>query len=333
MYDKGLSVLERYGLTSQVTYRGRGALICETQNGLKQIKSFDGSVKRLERQNQLLEHLKEAGHEHLDLVCRNEEGNLVTADKDGFTYLVKDWWDARECDSKTTEDVRKGMKQLALLHKDMYLEPTEEEQGENLWEEYEKHNQELKKIRSYIRTRKQKNDFEYLFLNNVEQYLEYGAQAMELLSQSGYDALRREKWEKGTVCHGEYNQHNILVQGEQVAVVNFDHFRFEDQTADIAQFMRKMMEKHGWDRGLAEDMMAAYSAVRPLSEPEWYCLAVRLSYPEKFWKISNFYYNNNKAFLSSRHREKLVALLKQEELWVSFTEAFYSNFLFRAAGV
>ena len=34
MYDRGLSVLEQYGLEAGAVYRGRGALICETQEGL-----------------------------------------------------------------------------------------------------------------------------------------------------------------------------------------------------------------------------------------------------------------------------------------------------------
>lgn len=332
MYDKGLSVLERYGLSSQATYRGRGALICETQEGLKQIKPFEGSVKRLERQNQLLEHFRDAGHERLDLVLRNEEGSLVTTDREGYTYLVKDWWDGRECDAKSADDVRKGMRQLALLHRDMYLdretENEKEDQAESLLEVYQKHNQGMKKIRSYVRGRRQKSDFEYLLLEHMGRYLEYGEQAFEHLETSGYEQMRQQFLEKGTVCHGEYNQHNILIRGDATTVVNFDHFRFEDQTADIAQFMRKIMEKHGWNRGLAEDMIESYSRVHPLSDEEWHCLAVRLSYPEKFWKIVCFYYNNNKAFLSARHQEKLVNLLKQENAWQDFMKSLFHNFLF-----
>lgn len=33
---------------------------------------------------------------------------------------------------------------------------------------------------------------------------------------------------------------------------------------------------------------------------------------EKFWKIVNFYYNNGKAWIPGRNREKLENLLKQE---------------------
>lgn len=328
MYDKGLSVLERYGLTSQATYRGRGALICETQAGLKQIKPFEGSAKRLERQNQLLEHLQETGHEHLDLVLRNEEGSLVTTDKEGYSYLVKNWWDGRECDAKNPEDVCSGMRQLARLHRDMFLAPNEDETQENLIETYQKHNRGLKKIRSYVRQRQQKNDFEYLYLKHAQRYLEYGVRALESLECSDYLKMREQCRRKGTVCHGEYNQHNILMCGEEMTAVNFDRFRFEDQMADVAQFLRKVMEKHGWNRELAQRMIAAYHAERPISEEEWDCLAIRLSYPEKFWKVTSYYYNNKKSFLSARHQEKLVNLLRQEIQWQEFLKSLFHSSLF-----
>ena len=48
MYDRGLSVLEQYGLEAGAVYRGRGALICETDKGLVLIKEFCGTPKKLE---------------------------------------------------------------------------------------------------------------------------------------------------------------------------------------------------------------------------------------------------------------------------------------------
>ena len=38
MYDRGLGVLEQYGLTAETVLRGRGALICQTEKGWKSIR-------------------------------------------------------------------------------------------------------------------------------------------------------------------------------------------------------------------------------------------------------------------------------------------------------
>ena len=60
-------------------------------------------------------------------------------------------------------------------------------------------------------------------------------------------------------------------------------------------------------------MLKAYEKNRKLSAAEKLDLYYRLSYPEKFWKIVNFYYNSSKAWIPGRNQEKLEKLLKLEE--------------------
>lgn len=38
-----------------------------------------------------------------------------------------------------------------------------------------------------------------------------------------------------------------------------------------------------------------------------------LCYPEKFWKIINYYYNSNKAWYSEKNEDKLKQFQKQEK--------------------
>ena len=93
--------------------------------------------------------------------------------------------------------------------------------------------------------------------------------------------------------------------------------------ADVAQFLRKIMEKHNWNPHLAHRMLEAYDQIDPISEEQWKLLKVRMSYPEKFWKISNFYYNNNKAFLPEKNVDKLNVILRQEEKWEIFMKTIF----------
>ncbi len=50
-------------------------------------------------------------------------------------------------------------------------------------------------------------------------------------------------------------------------------------------------------------------------------LYYRFAYPEKFWKIVNFYYNSGKAWIPGRNREKLENLLRQEEEKKAFLDS------------
>ena len=50
----------------------------------------------------------------------------------------------------------------------------------------------------------------------------------------------------------------------------------------------------------------------------------RFAYPEKFWKIVNFYYNSRKVWIPGRHMEKLERLLIQQGVKKAFLEQTFS---------
>ena len=82
---------------------------------------------------------------------------------------------------------------------------------------------------------------------------------------------------------------------------------------DLSLFFRKMMEKNNWREELGQQILQSYQKQKPLSENDRIQLYYRLSYPEKFWKIVNFYYNSSKVWIPEKNREKLEKILKQEE--------------------
>lgn len=329
-YDKGLSVLEKYGLTCEHTYRGRGALLCQTQMGLKMIRPYQGQADRLEKVYELLKHLQEAGHVHVDQYLRNEEGSLISTDKEGISYIVKDWWDARECDARSGHDVWWAVKTLAIIHRDLYLEPhlcegdcTPVIKIQDLRDVYRRRNQELKKIREFIRRRKQKNSFEYMCLKHMPRYMDYAKETLHRLECSAYEQQRIADAKKGSVCHNACTHHNFLMGKEEAILVNYEHYCYDNHVADLAQLMRKILEKHGWSISLADKMIQIYSESNGITDEEYQQLLMRLSYPEKFWKIINFYYNSNKSFFSERMAVKLMQQMENEKNWLAFTERLH----------
>ena len=60
---------------------------------------------------------------------------------------------------------------------------------------------------------------------------------------------------------------------------------------------------------------------------EKYQLYYRLSYPEKFWKIVNFYYNSPKVWIPGKNMEKLKKIWIQEEEKQTFLEKNYKQWL------
>ena len=327
MYDFGLSTLDQYGLTAQSSYRTRGALVCRTEKGLLIIREFHGSETKLQLQQQLLKILLTEGKK-VDTFLENQTGTLVTCDKDNIPYTVQTWYEGRECDTKSREDILKGVETLALLHKSMKMPFQKFYAARSLEEEYIRHNQELRKIRKYIRKKGASEEFEKDYLANVQWFLEKGEKALEKLRQSDYPDLQKKVSEEGTVCHGEYNQHNVLLGRNFTAVTNFGHFVFDIQMADLYCFMRKILEKSSWNQALARKMLDSYHKIKPITPSDWKNLEIRFTYPEKYWKLANYYFSHNKAWISGKNTEKQKKIILQRDLWGGFPEKCFGKYPF-----
>ena len=329
MNEKSLEVLKQYDFEVNRVLRGRGGMILNTDRGVKLFLECVKSDKYYERENDITRRVADSGFLWVDTYVQNSSGEILTPDEDGRRFYVKDWYEGKECDTKSREDILKSVRTLARLHILMKMEPVEEYRERSLREEYLRHNQELRKIRKFIRNKGASNVFEKNYLASVEQFLERAQYAVKLLDETDYDDLRERAWREGQVCHGEYNQHNILMlKGDHLgtAVTNFGHWSFDIQVADLYRFMRKILEKYNWNLELAGEMLREYHKIRPISAEEWKNLRVRFTYPEKYWKLANYYYSHKKVWISEKNVEKLQNLIRQREIWENFAEECFRDY-------
>jgi Ser/Thr protein kinase RdoA (MazF antagonist) len=105
----------------------------------------------------------------------------------------------------------------------------------------------------------------------------------------------------------------VLFVGKDLAVTNFDRAEIGIQVRDLYDFLRKVMEKNGWQAEFGKSLIDAYDRERKLEETERRVLYAMLLYPEKYWKLVNFYYNSRKSWVSSKNLEKLLRIRAQEE--------------------
>lgn len=323
MNEKSLNLLEQYEIEVTGTRRGRGSYICETSLGKMLFSDYSGSEKKLEFVNRVLEHMETKGYAFADKVMANREGKLVTRDWDESTYILKDWYEGRECDTRSQGDIEQAVSNLARLHKIMVCPEEMEEEcgyfGEDLCEAWQRHNQELRKVFSFAGKRKQKTPFESLFLSCYTLFSGQARDALENLENSGYRELYDESRRKGCLCHGNYNQHNVYFPGRrQIFTANFDRCCYDIQVVDLYQFLRKIMEKQDWSEQTGHRILEIYDQERGLSDQELSYLRLRLWYPEKFWKLANQYYNSRKSCISWKNAEKLEKLFGQQKQRIKF---------------
>lgn len=325
MKDYEVSVLEQYDIELNSTRKIRGAVLCDTNRGWFLLKEATLSTKRIPMLCELHRTLQESGYANVDMLLPNKEGNFVTEIESGETYIVKRWFQGRECDIKKERETLGAGKNLAKLHLSMRdLFDIEDFVLLNLQNEYLRHNRELKKVRAFMRNKVRKGEFETAFLQCFEQMNDIAAQVYTRFSGSSYDVLYKDALLSRTIVHGEYNYHNILMVQNEIATTNFEHFYMDVQASDLYYYLRKIMEKQEWDVRLGDRILNAYSCVKPLRQEEMEYLALRLSYPEKFWKLANAYYCTNKAWIPAKNVEKLQKLIVQTQKKQRFLNDLFS---------
>lgn len=152
----------------------------------------------------------------------------------------------------------------------------------------------------------------------MESYHMFYEEAEQVINLQRQILAETDTGEVYGICHGDYNQHNVVFHRQGIAVLNFEKASYDVQAGDLGNFMRKIMEKHNWNMGLGMDMLSAYQQERSMTPEEMKQLYIRLAYPEKFWKIANHYFNSSKAWVCGRNLEKLEKIIGQNEARESF---------------
>lgn len=326
MNDRAVELLEQYEIEVLRTRKGRGAILCETSQGSLILKEYAGSQERIELQDRLLKQVAQAGLVQVERIVPDREGALFVKDNDGVKYVLKTWQDGRECSIHDRGECVEAVRLLARLHENMTL-PSDEPglpSAFSVEKEYEKRNRELKRVRNYLQQKKQKSWFELSLRRALDSFLEqaqtvteewkeYAGLLAEDTAEAGKTAGGRESGGRISFCHGDYQYHNILQGGSGWILVNFEKYIRDNPVRDLYLLLRKLLEKENWSVSLGAELLEAYEKERPVSAHSRIDLYYRLAYPEKFWKIANFYYNSGKAWIPGKNQEKLERVIAQEQ--------------------
>ena len=225
MNDRALAVLEKYDIEVLRSWKGRGAILCETTSGIKILKEYKGSEEKLRLQQNMLENIKENGFSNIEQIMTSKEGSLLVKDEDLNSYYLKEYREGKECNIREYQDTSRVTEEMARLHEAMKLPEFVREKNINpysLPEEFEKHNRELRRIKKYLKTKRQKNEFEYFLYQNYDVFLEKAERILEEMKQYSLIFDKEALLKKGTVCHGDFQHHNALFTRDGIFFINFE---------------------------------------------------------------------------------------------------------------
>ncbi len=323
MYNQTEAILSQYELEIHEVKKGRGTYICDTDKGMKLMVAFRGSNEKGMVLKELLEQLL-INDFPVEQIMLNKNDEVVTRDEiTGESFLVKDYITGRELDTGNPEELKAAVRLLALYHeamKQVALELPEKvrDNARQVVEIRKRHQRELIKVKNFIRNRKKKCEFEQLFMCSYVPMLDTVEKSIHILEKQELQSP------ECMLCHGDVNQHNILCQNGNWRLVHFEGFTYSWSVLDLANFLRKIMEKNTWDVQLGMDLIHTYRKYTTMEDATLLQLYGLLLFPEKFWKITNHYMNSRKSWISERDIDKLKKVIEQEEERLNFMQNLFS---------
>ena len=317
MYSQPENIMEKYDLTVEQINKGRGAYICVTEQGNKILVPYAGSKERADFLCRYLEYLQQQNM-IVEQIIRTTEGDTLAQDELGDYYLLKDMCAGIECNPKKPEDLKAAVRLLAEYHQIARNCPLElptfmQEGAQTFVGVYERRTRELVTVKNYIRSRKKKTEFEQLYQKAFSHFIDRANDVVQMFRQLPEDTDL-------LLCHGDFNHHNVHKIGPRWQLVNLEHLIYQPAMMDLANFIRKMMEKNNWQAQLGCDLIEEYRKIREISPEAERQLFAMLAFPEKFWKLANHYNHSRKSWLSERDIQKLRNVIAQEDTKSLFLE-------------
>lgn len=313
MVDQALSMLDQYDLDVKSVRKGRGNWIVSCNNGEFVLKEYSGSKERVLLQDVLTKQICDKTGVHIQEIVRNKEGALLSEDGEEGIYVLQTYMEGRECNVRDSKECCLAVKTMAQMHQGMFLkgEVCKYAKPYSLKREFTKRNTELRRIRRYLKEKRQKNNFELFLYKHFNLFFEQALQVEEEWEQ--YERLCEQQEDGMWFCHGDYQHHNVWLNYQEVMILQFEKFTADFPCRDLYLFMRKLLEKNNWDNTIGRNALDIYENIRPLPALEKISMIYRFAYPEKFWKIANYYFNSKKSFMPDKNMEKLQRVLEQEK--------------------
>lgn len=317
-------ICERFGFNGECGIV-RDMCKVRTISGVKYIKKVSYGIDRLIFLHEAKEHLIKNGFYNIDRFYISPEGNPYIIFNENV-YIAIDCIDERECDFKKIGDVKTATEVLADFHKNITgYKPsdgikTRDEIG-LLVSTLKKRSDELLRLKKVAQ--KSRNRFDFLFIDNVNFFLERSSASLEIMYSPTYSRVLDEAIRKKEYCHRDYSFHNLVFDAnDNLYINNFDYFCSEINVYDIASFLRKIMTEYKWNVDIALQIVNWYDTINKIDKDELAVLAALLEFPQKFWRIANRYYNSRRTRPENGFYNKLMDVISEKELYKEFITGF-----------
>jgi len=315
---------EGYGLRFMGGRRTRSGFLCKTNEGLRELKKTNQTENRVLFEYYARKHLRQKGFLQVNEILPTTKGQPFLFWR-GTHYILEEALEGAPLE-ENKEDFLMAAKVLATFHEagKGFSCPVEVKQTENLSVLYEKRRVELQKIRKRIGKQKKDTPIDVLVRTHFKQCSEHTEQAQKLLEQGGYEEILKKEIAQGQICHNRFKGANLRQDSKgTIFVTGLEDCGWDIPCVDLAVLLRRYMKKTDGEGLGAMQILRTYEEISPLSDEKNMILRGMLTYPNKFLKLCNLYYNKRRTCISPAMTKKMSDALKEEEIMNVFLQKYW----------
>lgn len=316
-YDLSLEFFKEIGIKVNDIYPLRKVFMISSDSGNKILKKVDYDEDRVIFIDDCLNYIKKT---YNNVISYNKLKNGLSYQKwKDDIYVVMDILDGREVTFSNIVENELCACSIASMHnasngireylKDKY---NKDFLDISLKEKYTKSYKELVEIKNVVKNYKYKNEFDTLFMENVDSYLNEIEITIDELNKSDYKLLRMQD-ELISICHNDLAYHNFLIKDMNVSILDFDFLTIDLSVMDVADFILKSIKNVAFDVNKMIMSLNSYEDIRPLNKEEKEIVYIALKFPRDFCAIVRDYYYKRKKWNYEVYLNRFEAKMNNEE--------------------
>lgn len=274
-----------------------------------------------------IKHLQNKGFEKIPKMIKTVGGKDFIELESNHAYLTE-WINARESNYDNPVDVSIAARKLAELHDksmgfqvDRRMEPRV---GWFKWiENFITRSDEILDFKRRIAAKQYMSEFDYMYLDAMEEELERIENSLEHLSDSEYLTKMQREIEKRGFCHHDYAHHNVLIEpNNQVNIIDFDYCMLDSHLHDLSSLIVRTMKNGKWNINDTLKLLDSYSSIYPIEKDDIQIIAAFIEFPQDYWQVGIQYYWECQPWGEEFFVNKLSRILEDREERQEFVEDF-----------
>lgn len=312
--DEIREVLLKWGLAVKKIDQVRDAYKVSTDSGTYALKVINASGKTIRFYYSVMCCAANRGFTDFAGYILTNTGEAYARFK-GMRLVLTPWIEGKEIHYHSESEMIAAVETLAHFHRATRgYRPCERVKVKEKWGRWlDKLRQRADEVEYFtLSASKQEDEFDRVLHKSADWLLQQSEGSVAALEDAdAYYALMKASRATLEICHGDPAKRNFLIdKNGRMYLIDFDSMSADMSVIDLWHLLHRMLSRDLWDFKLVKKLLAAYSAINPLSREEYEVLGIFLTFPEKIWRVLRAYYEGDSEW-EGKSRKELVKILKK----------------------